>query len=79
MLYGPLNNLLWKPIPAEIKIRYEAALFREDVSLPAHLHYRKWLRYSLGFSLKYRYKISDKESLPYFLKKLKDKNQTEQQ
>jgi len=33
----------------------------------------------LGFSLKYRYKISDKESLPYFLKKLKDKNQTEQQ
>jgi hypothetical protein len=79
MLYGPLNNLLWKTIPAEIKIRYDAALFRENVRPPAHFYYRKWRKYYLGFSLKYHYEILDKESLPYFLKKLKDKNQTEQQ
>jgi hypothetical protein len=49
------------------------------VPLSAHFHYRKWLRYYLDFSLKYHYKILDKESLSYFLKKLEDKNQTEQQ
>jgi len=68
-----------KPIPAEIKILYDAALVREDVPLPAHFHYRKWLRYYLDYCLKYHYEILDKESLSYFLKKLKDKNQTEQQ
>jgi integron integrase len=68
-----------EPIPAEIKIRYDAALVRENVPLPVHFHYRKWLRYYLDFCLKYRYEILKKESLPYFLKKLKDKNQTEQQ
>jgi integron integrase len=68
-----------EPIPAEIKIRYDAALVSEDVPLPAHYHYRKWLRYYLDYCLKYHYEISDKESLSYFLKKLKDKNQTEQQ
>ena len=33
----------------------------------------------MDFCLKYHYEILDKESLSYFLKKLKDKNQTEQQ
>ena len=68
-----------EPIPAEIKIRYDAALVKENVPLPAHFHYRKWLRYYLDFCLKYRYEILKKESLSYFLKKLEDKNQTEQQ
>jgi integron integrase len=68
-----------KPIPAEIRIPYDAALVKKDVPLPAHFYYRKWLRYYLDFCLKYHYKISDKKSLPYFLKKLEDKNQTEQQ
>jgi len=68
-----------KPIPAEIKIPYGAALVKKDVPLPAHFYYRKWLRYYLDFCLKYHYEISDKESLSYFLKKLEDKNQTEQQ
>ena len=33
----------------------------------------------MDFCLKYHYEILDKESLSYFLKKLEDKNQTEQQ
>jgi integron integrase len=68
-----------KPIPAEIKNRYDAALVKKEVPVPAHFYYRKWLRYYLDYCLKYHYEISDKESLSYFLKKLGDKNQTEQQ
>jgi len=68
-----------KPIPAEIKILYDAAPAKKEVPLPAHFYYRKWFRYYLDFCLKDHYEILDKESLSYFLEKLKDKNQTEQQ
>ena len=68
-----------KPISPEIKIPYGAALAKKDVPLPAHFYHRKWLRDYLGFCLKYRYEILKEENLLYFLKKLKDKNQTEQQ
>ena len=40
---------------------------------------RKWLKYYLDFCLKYHHEKSKKESLPHFLQKLKDKNQTEEQ
>ena len=73
MLYSGLH------ISPETKILYDAALAKKEVPLPVHFYYRKWLRYCLDFCLKYHYEISDKESLPYFLKKLKDKNQTKQQ
>jgi hypothetical protein len=39
----------------------------------------KWLRYYLDFCLKYKFNQSDKESLPEFLNKLREKNQTSQQ
>ena len=42
-------------------------------------YYRKWLKYYLDFCFKYHHDKSKKESLSYFIKKLKDKNQTEQQ
>ena len=66
-------------IPAESKILYDAALIKKDVPLPAHFYYRKWLMYYLDFCLKYHHEKSKKESLPHFLQKLKDKNQTEEQ
>jgi len=44
-----------------------------------HFHYLKWLRYYLDFCYKYDFKQSDKESLPHFIKKLREKNQTAQQ
>ena len=66
-------------IPAENKILYDAALVKKGVPLPAHFYYRKWLMYFLDFCLKYHYEKSKKESLPHFLQKLKDKNQTEVQ
>jgi len=68
-----------KSIPAESKILYDAALVKKGVPLPAHFYYRKWLMYYLDFCLKYHHEKSKKESLPHFLQKLKDKNQTEEQ
>jgi hypothetical protein len=68
-----------KPIPAETKVLYDAALIKNGVSLPAHFHYRKWLRYYLDFCLKYHHEPLNKGSLAPFIQKLKDKNQTGQQ
>lgn len=58
---------------------YNAALIKKGVSLPAHFHYRKWLRYYPDLCLKYHHEPVNKESLAPFIQKLKDKNQTEQQ
>jgi hypothetical protein len=68
-----------KPIPAEIKILYDAALVKKGVPLPDHFYYRKWLRYYFDFCSKYQHQKSKKESLLHFLQKLKDKNQSKQQ
>ncbi len=68
-----------KSIPPEIKILYDAALITKSVALPAHFHYRKWLRYYLDFCLKYHHEPVNKESLAPFIQKLKDKNQAEKQ
>ena len=68
-----------KPNPIEIKIPCDAALIKKGVPLPAHFHYRKWLRYYLDFCLKYHHEPANKESFAPFVQKLKDKNQIEQQ
>ena len=65
--------------PSLNKIIYDAALVKKGVPLPAHFYYRKWLKHYLDFCLKYHHEKSKKESLPHFLQKLKDKNQTEEQ
>ena len=68
-----------KSITAGTKILYDAALAKKGVPLTAHFYYRKWLKYYLDFCIKYHYEKSEKVSLPPFLQKLKDKNQTEEQ
>ncbi len=37
------------------------------------------LRYYLDFCLKYKFNQSNKENLPHFINKLREKNQTDQQ
>ena len=69
---------LMKPIPDESKILYDTALVNKGIPLPLHFYYRKWLKYYLDFCIKYHYEKSEKVSLPPFLQKLKDKNQTEE-
>ncbi|MBW1784006.1 MAG: integron integrase [Deltaproteobacteria bacterium] len=68
-----------KEIPPEIRVFYDAQLVRESVPDTSRFHYRKWLRYYLDFCSKYGFNQSNKESLPYFINKLKEKKQTERQ
>jgi len=68
-----------KPIPSDIRIIYDAALRKKSVAPASHFRYMKWLRYYLDFCIKYHHAPVNRESLAPFLKKLKDKNQSEQQ
>jgi len=60
-------------------VLYDAQLVQKGIPKNFRFYYKKWLRYYLDFCQKYNFKQSDKESLSYFIKKLKEKNQTDQQ
>ena len=68
-----------KEIPAEIRVPYDALLVQKKIAKKSRFYYTKWLRYYLDFCQKYSFNQSNKESLSHFIKKLKDKNQTDQQ
>ena len=68
-----------KEIPAEIRVFYDALLVQKKIPEKPRFYYKKWLRYYLDFCFKYGCNQSNRESLSYFIKKLKEKNQTEQQ
>jgi len=68
-----------KEIPAEIRVLYDALLVQKKIPEKSRFYYKKWLRYYLDFCFKYGCNQSNKESLSCFIKKLKEKNQTEQQ
>jgi len=68
-----------KHIPADIRELYDAHLNNKAIPKPAHFLYKKWLRYYLDFCAKYHYQHLNKESLNYFIKKLKEKKQNDQQ
>ena len=53
--------------------------FKKKIPEKSRFYYTKWLRYYLDFCFKYGFNQSNKESLACFIKKLKEKNQTEQQ
>ncbi len=67
-----------KAIPPEIHLLYDALLVRREIHEKYRYHYKKWLQYYLYFCVKYSFKQLGKETLPLFIKKLKDKNQTEE-
>ncbi len=58
---------------------YDALLVQKKIPERSRFYYTKWLRYYLEFCYKYGFNQSNKESLTYIIKKLKEKNQTEQQ
>ncbi len=68
-----------KQIPSELSVLYDTHLNNKAIPKRAHFYYRKWLRYYLDFCLKYRYQNLNKKSLANFIKKLKEKRQTDQQ
>ena len=68
-----------KEITAEIRVLYDVLLVQKKIPDKSRFYYKKWLRYYLDFCFKYGFNQSNKGSLSYFIKKLKEKNQTEQQ
>ncbi len=66
-------------VPSKIKTYYDALLAKKSIEVKYHNYYRKWLRYYLDFCKKYKFLHSNKESLPLFINKLNEKNQSQQQ
>ena len=68
-----------KQIHPDIEVNFDALMVKKLVPEKLHSHYKKWLRYYLDFCQKYHFHQSNKQSLPHFIKKLQNKNQTSQQ
>lgn len=66
-------------IPKDIKPRFDSMLLQKKIPEKYHNFYRKWLMYYLDFCRKYDLPKSSKDSLPHYLKKLQDENQTVEQ
>lgn len=67
-----------KIIPQEFLVRFDSALNAKGVSVKLHKLYRKWLRFYLDFSDKYGHDPKRSDSLPHFINKLREKNQSKQ-
>jgi len=68
-----------KQIPPKISALYDGHLNDKAIPKKELFSYRKWLRYYLGFCLKYNHNHLDKNNLKLFIEKLKEKKQTEQE
>ncbi len=66
-------------IPAALNAQFGALLVKNKVPQKLHSHYLKWLRYYLDFCQRYRFGESNSGSLPNFIRKLKEKGQTDAQ
>ncbi|WP_049794650.1 hypothetical protein [Methylomonas methanica] len=66
-------------LPDELSHLFNVALDKGQYPENIKYLYRKWLRYYWDFCQKYHHDPHRRSSLPLFLKKLEQKNQTEQQ
>lgn len=66
-------------IPSAVLVRFETCLEVHKVSENVRVHYKKWLRFYLGFCSKYQRDARESDSLADFLQKLSEKGQTEMQ
>lgn len=62
-------------LPEEFSNQYLKFLQDHGVETDHQRFYLKWLRYYLDFCTKYSFRWSEKDSLPAFLIKLKNKSQ----
>jgi len=67
-----------KQIPDAILGRYKALFAKKQIPQNFQPYYLKWLRYYLDFCRKYKFKESEKNSLPHFINKLNEKKQSGQ-
>ncbi len=68
-----------RKIPTTLNTKFNALLIKKKIPKYFHNHYLKWLRYYLDFCQKYRFSESNPQSLPNFIRKLKEKRQTDDQ
>src|SRR5436309_5999542 len=66
-------------IPSAIGKRFEQFLTRKALPPTVRFLYTKWLRFYWDFCDKYHHDSLHPGSLPLFLRKLRDKHQSEQQ
>ncbi|QTA82043.1 Integrase superfamily protein [Desulfonema limicola] len=62
-------------IPPEIQECFHQFLYKESVPVNKHHYYKKWFNYYWDFCHKYLHPIAEKESLFYFIEKLREKKQ----
>ena len=62
--------------PSALNTQFKTLLAQNKITPIYHAHYIKWLRYYLDFCHKYGFDESSPQSLPNFIKKLKEKKQT---
>jgi len=68
-----------RQIPSALNAQFDALLVKNKIPQKFHSHYLKWLRYYLDFCQRYRFSESNSQSLPNFIRKLKEKRQTDAQ
>ena len=68
-----------RKVPAALNTQFNALLVKNKIPQRFHNHYLKWLRYYLDFCHKYGHSESNSQSLPNFIRKLKEKRQTDAQ
>ncbi|QTA80674.1 Uncharacterized protein dnl_29850 [Desulfonema limicola] len=62
-------------VPPEIQECFHQFLYKESVPVNKHHYYKKWFNYYWDFCHKYLHPIAEKESLFYFIEKLREKQQ----
>ncbi len=65
-----------RQIDPQLLKNYRTLLIQHKINKNKHSYFTKWLRYYLDFCRKYEFKREVETSLPYFIEKLKSKNQT---
>lgn len=68
-----------KKIPQHILETFDTWLEKKGVALKEQYIFKQWLRYYLDFCSKYDHDSNRPESLPLFIKKLREKHQNRQQ
>ncbi|MFC1765290.1 hypothetical protein ACFL6U_24860, partial [Planctomycetota bacterium] len=63
-------------INTDLLKQYCGFLNSSNIPNAEHRQYQKWLRYYHDFCHKYQFIAADQDSLPYFVRKLHEKNQT---
>ena len=66
-------------LPDNLAQRFGNFLFSKTIPEKEQCYYKKWLRFYWDFCHKYHHKVSHRGSLPFFLQKLREKRQSEQQ